>query len=180
MRKSESIRGEYQQYGVRGFYERFGDHYRNPHEAAIREALHFAVEKWALDLRKVLDLACGSGEVTSMLRDLGCPETNGIDPYTGAAYLARVGQMAEDYSFEQIASGALSARSYSLIVCSFALHLVEESRLPLLAYQLSRIAPSLLILSPHKRPHLNPAWGWTCTHQIVIERVRMWLYRIPT
>src|SRR3712207_7013812 len=42
-------------------------------------------------------------------------------------------------------------RDYSAIVCSFALHLVEPSRLPALAIQLSLVGAALLTLTPHKR-----------------------------
>ena len=174
---SESIRGQYERYGVQGYYERSGDTYRNPHEAAIRVVLRQAVEHWRPDVSHVLDLACGSGEVTLALRELGCTAIDGIDPYTGDAYLERTDQIADSYTFENIAAGAISDRSYSLIVCSFALHLVEESRLPTLAYQLSLIAPALVIITPHKRPHLRNSWGWSLQDEFVVERVRTRLYQ---
>ncbi|HEU5102985.1 MAG TPA: class I SAM-dependent methyltransferase [Roseiflexaceae bacterium] len=174
-----AIRAGYEQYGVEGFYQRFGDTYRNPHERAIRAALRAAVERWALPPGRVLDLACGSGEVTLALRQLVGPaiEVDGIDPYTYQAYAERSGQIAERYTFEQIAAGALVGRSYGTIVCSFAMHLVALSRLPALATQLSQIGEALLLLTPHKRPQLRAEWGWECTDELLIERVRARLYR---
>ena len=127
-----AIRTAYEQYGVRGFYERFGATYRNPHEQAVVAALGQAVARWSIRLDRVLDLACGSGEATLALRALGAARIEGIDPYTYAAYDARTGGTAERLTFEQIAAGALAGRQYSAIVCSFALHLVEPSRLPAL------------------------------------------------
>lgn len=168
----DSIRHQYETHGARGYYERSGADYRNPHEAAIGNLLRDIVPGWSLDLTKVLDLACGSGEVTLVLRELGATNITGIDPFTGAAYLARTGQPAESYDFAALAAGALAGRHYSLIVCSFALHLAEASRLPALAYQLSELAPHLLILTPHKRPTLKPEWGWRWRAETVIERVR--------
>src|SRR5437763_911706 len=82
---------------------------------------------WGLDLTRVLDLACGSGEATLALRELGAGTIDGVDPYTGAAYQARTGQPAEELSFEAIAGGALDGRHYNLVVCSYALHLLEPS-----------------------------------------------------
>jgi SAM-dependent methyltransferase len=145
----------------------------------IRATLRAAVARWELPLARVLDLACGSGEVTLMLRELGCAAIDGIDPYTHQAYAERTGQAAERITFEQIAAGALAGRSYGTIVCSFALHLVVLSRLPALANQLSLIGTALLVLTPHKRPLLRPEWGWRCADELLIERVRARYYR-PT
>jgi SAM-dependent methyltransferase len=175
--EDSAIRAAYEQYGVEGFYQRFGGSYRNPHERVIRATLREAVARWDLPLDHVLDLACGSGEVTLALRELGCAAIDGIDPYTHQAYAARTSQPAEPITFEQIAVGALAARSYSTIVCSFALHLVALSRLPALATQLSLISTALLVLTPHKRPQLRPEWGWRCADELLIERVRARYYR---
>lgn len=125
---NSAIRKGYEEYSVKGFYEKFGDEYRNPHEAAIEQILQISVKNWQLDLHQVLDLACGSGEVTLILKSLGAENIDGIDPYTYNAYLKRTGKTAETYNFEEIAEGILSDRYYSLIVCSFALNLVAESR----------------------------------------------------
>jgi SAM-dependent methyltransferase len=173
-----AIRHQYEEHGVEGYYARFGAGYRNPHEPVIREVLREAVARWRLDLRRVLDLACGSGEVTLALRELGVGEIDGVDPYTSEAYLARAGKVAESLSFERIAAGALAERSYSLIVCSFAMHLIEESWLPALLGRLAMISDSLLIITPHKRPEIKPDWGWTLADEFVIERVRARLYQM--
>jgi SAM-dependent methyltransferase len=174
--ESGAIRPQYEEYGVEGYYTRFGSKYRNPHEPIIREVLRAAIERMHLDLTRVLDLACGSGEVTVALRELGCAEIDGIDPHTGEAYLARTGQRAETFSFEQIAGGALDGRSYSLIVCSFGLHLIEVSWLPSLLARLGSISNRLLVVTPHKRPAIKSQWGWTLEDELVIERVRARIY----
>lgn len=171
------IRKEYEKYGVRGFYERNWDAYRNPHEAAVRSGLQEGVSRWQIDLSSVLDLACGSGEVTLALQELGCMTIDGIDPYTIEAYRLRTGKQAEPFTFEQIADGVLDGRWYSLIVCSFALHLLPASRLPVLAYQLTHITPALLLLTPHKRPQLREDWGWSLVGEFVVRRVRVRYYR---
>lgn len=179
----DSIRDQYVRYGAQGYYEQFGGQYRNPHELAVRQAIHTAVASWELDLTHVLDLACGSGEVTLALRDelakqvRGAGAIDGLDPYTGAAYQARTGQAAEALSFEAIAGGALDGRHYSLVVCSYALHLLALSRLPRLVYQLSRVGDALLVLTPHKRPLLRAEWGWTLIGEMVIQRVRARCYQ---
>jgi hypothetical protein len=174
---STSIRRQYEELGVEGFYWHHGSEYRNPHEPIIRELLHQTVKRWNPDLTEILDLACGSGEVTMALRELGCQKIDGIDPYTGEAYLARTGQRAESFDFGQIAAGSLSGRKYTLIVCSFAMHLIDESRLPALLSQLGSISDRLLILTPHKRPEIKTEWGWSLEGELLIERVRARLYQ---
>ena len=116
------------------------------------------------------------GKVLDLLQELGA-KVAGIDPYTFEAYLKRTGLNAEKYSFDDIANGALEGRHYSLIVCSFALHLVELSKLPMLMFQLAQITDTLLILTPHKRPQLKPEWGWNLQAEILEDRVRARLYR---
>jgi SAM-dependent methyltransferase len=174
-----SIRGEYESLGVQKFYATRGGSYRNPHEERVRQVIRAAVERVALDLSSVLDLACGSGEVTLPLLELGAARIDGVDPYTGEAYRQRTGRAAEPLSFEDIASGALGERSYTLIVCSFALHLVSPSRLPVLLYELARLVNqtgSLLIITPHKRPEIQEQWGWRLDEELLIDRVRGRIY----
>lgn len=171
----QAIRAAYEQHGADRYYQQFGEQYRNPHEAQCRAALHAALERRPPAGGTILDLACGSGEMTLALREAGYT-VEGMDPFTGCAYLARTGQLAEALSFEAICEGALEGRRYSLIVCSFALHLAEPSRLPLLAYRLSLISDGLLVLTPHKRPHLRPEWGWTLREELQVERVRARFY----
>ncbi len=172
----DDIRPAYEEHGVTGFYEQFGSSYRNPHETILQSLLKRVILEWKLDLSSVLDLACGSGEATLVLQELGA-KVAGIDPYTFEAYLERTGLHAEPFSFDDIANGTLEGRSYSLIVCSFALHLMEVSKLPMLLFQLSQITDTLLILTPHKRPQIKPEWGWHLEAEILEDRVRARSYR---
>ena len=77
--EAAAIRRQYEKHGVEGYYSQFGAEYRNPHEPVIREVLQEAVRRWQLDLDHVLDLACGSGEVTLALGELGSRKIDGVD-----------------------------------------------------------------------------------------------------
>jgi hypothetical protein len=48
----------------------------------------------------------------------------------------------------------------------------------MLTYQLSLIAPTLIIITPHKRPQLRDSWGWTLHDEFVLNRVRARLYKV--
>jgi hypothetical protein len=173
----ESIHDAYLACGPEKYYRDLGHAYRNPHESIIADLIDQIVPTWPIDCSYVLDLAAGSGEVTlQLLKHDPAMQIDAIDPYTFPAYEHRTGRTCQRLNFQELASGALREKSYSLVVCSFALHLVEPSRLPGLCWELSQIAPRLLILTPHKRPELRPDFGWQLTHQIIHHRVRARLY----
>jgi hypothetical protein len=176
-RRGESIRARYEEHGADAYYREHADDYVNPHEQEIRQCIEMAMDRWPLDLSRVLDLAAGSGEASLALRELGAGEIDAGDPYLFAQYERRVGRPCERYSFEDIAAGVLAGREYKLIACSFALHLVEASRLPVVCSQLALIAPALLVLTPHKRPEIRPQWGWELAGEFVWARVRVRWYR---
>lgn len=170
------ISNQYREKGVEGFYREEGARYRNPHEFVIECLLTQAIEKLGFKAGKVLDLACGSGEVTLALEKLGMSDVDGVDPFTYAAFEERTGKVAERYRFEEVAAGCLAERRYDLIVCSFAMHLLEVSRLPALCDALSRISPRLVILTPHKRPLIKSQWGWELDFELLEDRVRARAY----
>ena len=173
----ESIRAQYERHGVAEYYRRFARDYVNPHEPEIRDCIGRAVSRWSLDLSHVLDLAAGSGEATLALRGLGVREVEGCEPFLYEQFEHRTGNAALRFTFEDIAGGAFADRTFSLIVCSFALHLADDSRLPGICSQLSFIAPTMLILTPHKRPLIDEKWGWELRDEFVKYRVRSRLYR---
>ena len=130
-------------------------------------------------LAHVLDLAAGSGEVSLALSPQAKTQAmrlSAIDPFTSQAYETRTGRPCEAMTFEQIAAGGLRGRKYSLVICSFAMHLVDLSRLPTLCWELAQVADQLMILTPHKRPAIQSVWNWMLTHERMQERVRARLY----
>jgi SAM-dependent methyltransferase len=162
-----AIRSRYEEHGVEAYYRDHAADYRNPHFPEIRALLRENVAR--LDTGHVLDFAAGSGEVTLVLQELGVSALTGCDPYTFEAYAARTGRPCLRHSFRDVIKNGLPG-SYSLVVCSFALHLCPEKDLFPLAWNLLEAAPTLLVLTPHKRPELELrpgiSLGWedfTCT-----------------
>lgn len=165
--------------GARGWYAERGATYRNPHEDGVRDAIAGLVADGVLGDGPILDLACGSGEVTLALRDAGVrAEIDGADPFTGAAYEARTGRAALPWSFEELPA-ALVGRRYAAVVCSMALHLCPPSRLPGAVLALAAATPTLVVLTPHKRPVLAAAWGFAQVreHRDPASRLRVRVYR---
>lgn len=65
---------------------------------------------------------------------------------------------------------------FDTVICSFALHLCEESMLPMLLWKLKEITSTLIVISPHKRPDCNNISGWFLVDEILLNRVRMKVY----
>lgn len=156
--------------GVARHYAEHGSDYRNPHDEIVARLIGQALNRWKPGLARVLDLAAGSGEASEPLIRAGA-NVEAIDPFTGEAYRRRIGRDCEAMTFEQIACGSLEDRSFDLVVCSFALHLCPPSRLASLAMALGRVTDEAWVISPHKRPAIDPRWGWRVADQFTLDRV---------
>lgn len=159
----DAIRNMYSELGVDEFYKEYGNEYTNPHADIIKKLL---TDIDAGDY--ILDLCCGSGEVTRCFPDkhiIGC------DPYTHELYKKLTNREVLTFSFKDIALGALAEYSFDTVICSFALHLCEESMLNSVLFQLAMIARKLIILTPHKRPYIKNYWK--LENELIIDRVRL-------
>lgn len=172
----DSIRSKYQKYGVKNFYEWNFDQYNNPHEPIIQKSIKFVNDNWKVKFNKSLDLAAGTGEVSKTLIRLGYKNIDACDAYSSDYYETNTNIKCEKISFDDIINGALDDKKYDIIICSFALHLLEQSKLPIFLYKLTQISKQLLILSPHKRPEIKEEWGWKLQNEIVIDKVRTRLF----
>lgn len=166
--------------GATGYYAESGASYVNPHDGGVRQCVHDAIRAWPelfrglcagdpddRDGERALDLSCGSGEVTDALVRAGVPleRVDACDPYTAEAFQRRVGKTCHDWSFEDIARGDVVGRRWKTVICSFAMHLCEKDFLPPLVMMLACSCDALIVLTPHKRPELDPSWGFTLTEE---------------
>jgi SAM-dependent methyltransferase len=183
---AHSMRKEYDENGVEGFYLKHGATYRNKHGPEIKRVVRYVKAKLPTELSdprtiRILDLACGSGESTLALVEnkvAVLENVDACDPYTYAAFEEVCGKPAFRWSFEDIADGVLEdVPCYNLTVCSFALHLLDVSKLFGCCYQLALKSNYLLLLSPHKRPEIKPEMGWEFLFEIVEDRIHAKLFR---
>ncbi|PPR07119.1 hypothetical protein CVT24_010955 [Panaeolus cyanescens] len=110
------------------------------------------------------------------------PQIMAADPFTSTAYTERTSFPCANLSFDDFAEGLLpttrvdvstgeakaldvpedSPIVIEMVVCSFAMHLVENpSSLFTLLWELSLKSRWLIILAPHKKPEIKDGWGWS-------------------
>jgi len=152
----KSIRDQYADQGVENFYLEHGHDYANPHFAQIKEVL--VQNGHRIDYSSVLDFCCGGGEVTTVLKELGFPDTTGCDPFTQEAFKSNTSKEALSFDFSDVIQGKLTG-NFSAVICSFAMHLCPQDQLFLLSYYLFETAPQIVIITPHKRPALETLEG---------------------
>lgn len=168
----ENIRGKYQKYGVENFYKYHSSKYINPHEPIINKSIKYIDKELDIDFSNVLDLAAGTGEITNALMELGYNNIEGLDPYTCEIYKKRTGKNCYKMSFDDIMKGNLN-KKYSSIICSFALHLTDKSKLPMIIWRISEMTNDFILMSPHKRPIIKNNWGLELKKSLNINRVKI-------
>lgn len=168
-----SVRAGYQELGIEDYYKKHNEDYTNHHYNSIKYLLKEYLKAHNIG-KDILDLCCGSGEVTRILSEVGEYNIDGLDPYTGPAYKKNTGKDCLIHDFKDIVNGAIENERYDTVICSFAMHLCEESMLNNLLYQLSRITNKLIILTPHKRPEIK---NWfKLEDEILYNKVKLRIY----
>lgn len=167
-----SVREGYDAVGVDTYYQRHANDYTNPHFHIIEKLLSSYLKNNNIG-NDILDLCCGSGEITKVLLKNGSYNIVGSDPYTFQLYKNQTGKMCYQHTFKDIVSGKLIGQ-YDTIICSFAMHLCDTSMLNTLLYQLSLHTKKLIILTPHKRPEIK-SW-FRLINSYELDRVKMKIY----
>ncbi len=80
--------------------------------------------------------------------------------------------------FEDIADGSLEG-TFDVIVCSYAMHLLDTSLLFALLWQLRSNSNLLIIVTPHKRPVITREMGWALLEELRFPDCRQ-RYRLYT
>lgn len=161
---------EYDKLGIKGYYQQIGDRYTNPHENDIK-ALITSIAKPELSY---LDLGAGNGIVSQALKDKNCLSVTGCEPYLTDCFIKNTGFKCLTHSFEDIAQKGLKEK-FDVIICSYAMHLVPESYLPNLLFQLKQVADQLVILTPHKRPEISNFWE--LSYETVLNKTTLRIYK---
>ena len=159
---NNSIRPRYEILGVDDFYKNIGGDYYNPHIFDIKKCIKKSISYGYDKFDKTLDLASGLGEITNILYKLGYTDINivGCDPYLYKLYELKTGNKCLNYSFSDIQKGKLNKFNFDTIICSYALHLADDSIIPELMWNLSLISKVFIIISPNNKPIIRYNGDW--------------------
>jgi SAM-dependent methyltransferase len=177
---NQSIRAYYEELGVDGFYSKHSNDYSNPHIKSIEQCInlyiHSEPEPNTCLGKSLLDLSCGSGEVTNIIKSI-MPDLKitGCDPYTNSAYRKNTGCECLEYTFKDIATDSLNDKYYDTVLCSYAMHLCEISMLNSLIYNLSQICNQLIIISPNKRPEISEWFTLKYSDKVGKSAIRVYI-----
>jgi len=174
---NESIRGEYELYGVDDFYKIIGNNYKNPHFEDIKKCLQIIDDKNIVDFTSVLDLGSGLGEVTKILYDIGYKNVIGCDPYLYKEYEENTGNRCLKYSFVDISNGYIDNLNFNTIISSYSLHLSNPSIIPNLMWVLSLTSQYLIILSPNNKPYIKENNGWVMIDEFKIGKCKSRIFK---
>lgn len=167
----ESIRSEYQKHGVKDYYTKHSNDYKNPHSDKIEKCLDWCLSK--IDIGYFLDLGCGDGVVSQYLRGKNILKFDGCDPHFKNIYQSKLNHTCYDLSFEDISKFGLE-KKYDTIICSYSLHLCPKSYFNQLLYQLSISCDNLVIISPSKYPIINDYFNIVETN--IIDRCHVRIF----
>lgn len=95
-------------------------------------------------------------------KPVGAPKSNSSSTTTSPSSSSHGHSSPHSHSMKSLASSDDHEDPIiEMVICSFALHLVEKpSELFALLWELSTKARWLVIIAPHKRPEIKDGWGW--------------------
>ena len=172
------ITEQYRTIGVQEYYQDPNTQatYSNPHALFIENSLRTIFCENFTEGVTVLDLACGDGLISSILKECGVSDIEGSDKYMYERYTNETGFNCYDYSFEDIADfNCTFDKHYDVIVCSYAYDIVPESYKQKLLYALSTYTDNLILIRPNS--HIVDNSIWQELQYCKIEKSRAVLYK---
>jgi 2-polyprenyl-3-methyl-5-hydroxy-6-metoxy-1,4-benzoquinol methylase len=124
----------------------------------------------------ILDLACGSGEITGLLVKHGYTATNitGMDPYTHKTYTANTGCKCLEYTFHDLISGQIQDLQFDCVVCSYAVHLIDKDGLYGFMSELASLTGHFVVLT-HMRKFEVKHYMWRLDKELYFphEKIKL-------
>ena len=153
--------------------------YKNPHANKFYEIIKRVIDwlpfNMQTSIEPILDLACGSGEVTRALLRYGIDNVIGIDPYLHEQYATITKRTVYDYSFEDIYLEKVLLEKYSIVFCAYALHLC--SHVDKILEVLKKYTEYLCIITPHGLPIVSEESGWQRIISFKYANIKVYIFQ---
>lgn len=169
---------QYRKIGVQEYYKDTNtqQNYINPHAEYVNESLLNAFYEYFTEDATVLDLCCGNGLVSSVLKSCGVLNIEGADKYMFERYTEETGFNCFHYSFEDIADfNCMFDKYYDVIICSYAFDIVPESYRNKLLYALSTYTDKLILIRPNS--HEINSELWELVHKNKVHKSTATIYK---
>lgn len=143
-----SVTEQYRDIGVNQYYSQFSETYENPHEKFVVKCLESTFNpEW----KSVLDLACGNGLVSKWVhRNHNANLIVGCDKFMSERYKKETGFDCYDLTFEEMTQDVTSIqKQFDVVICSYAIDLLDKSYIGALAWQLATIAKNVILIRPN-------------------------------
>lgn len=172
------ITEKYRTIGIQEYYQSkiVQDTYENPHQKFVDMCLIDLYYNCFSENTSVLDLACGNGMVSNILKKCGISNIEGADKYMYNRYINETGFLCYPFSFEDIADfNCIFEKQYNVIICSYAFDLVPESYKNKLLYSLSTYTDTLILIRPNS--HVVPETIWKEAYKSRFGKSRLVMYK---
>ncbi len=171
------ITDKYRTIGVQQYYQdpETQETYVNPHAQFIQECVQEAFYQYFTEDATVLDLACGNGLISTVLKSCGVSNIEGSDKYMFERYSEETSLNCYPYSFEDIADfNCQFNQYYDVIICSYAFDIVPESYRNKMLYALSTYTDKLILIRPNS--HELDSELWELVHKNKVQKSTATVY----
>lgn len=172
------ITEQYRTIGVQRYYQdpNIQSTYENPHKEFVNNCLMNSFYQYFTEDASVLDLACGNGLISNILKHCGVTNIEGSDKYMHYRYTEETGFPCYPYSFEDISDfNCIFEKYYDVIICSYAFDLVPESYKEKLLYSLSTYTDTLILIRPNS--HVIESSIWFDVYKYKSKKSRAIVYK---
>lgn len=168
-----SVRNEYQKLGVDNYYSLNGNNYENPHAQFIQLCIK---KVWQKKWKNVIDFACGNGLITKIIKQtFEIEQVQGFDKFLHQRYSVETGEKSYNYSFEDIANFDKTIPTSDVIICSYAIDLVDKNYLSKLLYAFTQSSSYLVLIRPNN--HEIEHFGWKLIQKEKFHKSRVTVYK---
>jgi 2-polyprenyl-3-methyl-5-hydroxy-6-metoxy-1,4-benzoquinol methylase len=163
----------YRSEGVGKFYENHSQEYANPHALYVEQCLNFCSFQSG---ESILDLGCGDGLITKILKQRGPYYLIGLDKYMAQRYRDETGFICYEASFEEVAmKGLPTDEHFDTVICSYMVDIIPESYRHNFFWNVAAQTNRLMVIRPNS--HILDFPFLELEYRKKVGKAKMTIYR---